>query len=78
MVKCRRHGLAGNLGGTIEVLVVEGMIFRHRLLDGIAVNRSRGRIDQPLDVVGDAGFQDVESAANIDVESRARKFMALQ
>ena len=54
------------------------MIFRHRLLDGIAVNRRRRRVDEPLDAVGDAGLEHVERAADIDVERSARKFVALQ
>ncbi|MHC2461144.1 hypothetical protein ACVIHD_000156 [Bradyrhizobium embrapense] len=72
------HRLAADLGGTIEVLVVERMVFRHRLLDGIAIDGSRRRPDQPLDAVAHASVQDVEHPVDVDVKSRPREFVTLQ
>ena len=42
VVKGTRHRFAGDFGRAIEILVVEGVILGHRLLDGVAVDRRGG------------------------------------
>jgi len=54
------------------------MVLSHRLFDRVTVHRGRRRIHEPLDIIGGAGFQDVERPADIDVESRAGIFVTLQ
>ena len=78
MMEGARHRLAGDLGRAIEILVVEGMFLVHRLADGIAVHRRRGRIDQTPHALGDARLQHVEGAAHVHIERRARKIVTLQ
>ena len=78
MMEGARHGLAGNFRRAIEVLVVEGMVLRHRLFDRITVDGCRGGIDEPFYALGDAGLQHVERAAHVDVEGRAWIFVTLQ
>src|SRR5690606_17174241 len=72
------HLLAGDLGGAVEGLVVEGVLLGHRQLQGVAVDGGRAGVDQPLDVVLAAGFQDVEGAADVDVEGGFGEVVALQ
>jgi len=77
-MKGTRHRLAGDLGRAVEVLVVERVVFGHRLLDGVAVDRGGGGIDKPSHALLDAGFEHVEGAADVDVERGAREVVALQ
>jgi len=78
MVERAQHRLAADLGGTIEIPVVEDMVLGHRLGDGVAIDRSGGGIDQPFHALAHTGFHDVERAADIDVEGAAREFVALE
>ncbi len=65
------HRLAGNLGGTIEVPVVEGVLLRHWYGHGIAIDTRGARIYKALNVVVHAGFENIEGTGHIDIERSA-------
>ena len=54
------------------------MRFRHRHLHGISVDRGGRRVNQPLDSIVHASFQDIEGSLEIDVKSRPRVVLAVQ
>jgi len=78
VVKGARHRLAADLRHPVEILVVERMIFGHRLFDRVPVDRRRGEIHESLDLIGYTGFEDIEGASHIDVGCRTRILVTLQ
>ena len=72
------HGFARDLAGAVEIAVVERMLFGHGHFDRVAVDRSRGRIDEALDVVLHTSFEHVERAFDVHVEGRAGEILAVQ
>ncbi len=78
MVVGPQHGLTADLGGAIEVPVVERMIFGHRLFDRIAIDGGGRGIHQAPHALLHACFHHVERAAHVDVERATRKFVTLQ
>ncbi len=78
MMQCAAHLLARNLGGPVEIRVVERVILRHRFRDRVAIHGGRRRIHQPFDAVGETGFQHVERSAHIHLKGGPRKIPAMQ
>src|SRR6266850_1195241 len=78
MMEGPQHGITGDFGSTVEVLVIEGMVFGHRLLHRVAIYGSGGGIDKALHTHLDASFHYFEGAAYIDIKSAARVVVALQ
>jgi hypothetical protein len=78
MVEGARHRLSRDLGRAVEVGVVEGMVLVHWLLHRVAVHGCRGGVDQSLNAPRHTGFQHVEGATDVYVESGTREIPALQ
>ena len=67
IVKGSAHGLARDFCRTVEVAIVERMVFRHGNLRSISVDTCGTRVDQTLDIVIDAGFHP-EKCGDIDLD----------
>ncbi|MNY00888.1 hypothetical protein D3C86_1333980 [compost metagenome] len=72
------HGFAGDLARAVEIAVVERMLFGHRHFDRVAVDRSRGRVDEALDVVLHASLEHIERTLDVHVERRTGEILAVQ
>ena len=77
-MQCTGHRLATDFGGAVKILVVEGVIFVHRLLHRVSIDGGRRRIHQPVHLVLHACLQHVEGATNIYLEGGAWVIVAVQ
>src|SRR6266540_647407 len=77
LVEAPQQLLPGYLGRPVEQVVVEWMVLVGRQVEGVAVDRGRGRRDDFLHPGVDAALEDVEGPHHVDLEALARPLLTL-